>query len=69
MTHRADDKLIEDLYQQIDELKAEVARLKQLHYDIYEVWGGSEGLPCVTASEHYLCSLLKQMKDMAAEGK
>ena len=56
-------------YARISELEAEVSRLKQLHYDIYEVWAGSEGLPCETISESYLCVLIRKMVALAVEGK
>lgn len=44
----------------------EIDRLQAAHREIYEVWAGSEGLPCETASEAYLCRLIVQMKDIAA---
>jgi hypothetical protein len=52
-----------------EKTREEVARLKQLHHDIYEVYAGSEGLPCQTASEGYLCGLISKMAELAAEGK
>jgi hypothetical protein len=53
----------------IKDVEAEVKRLKQLHHDIYEVYAGSEGLPCETISESYLCVLIRKMVALAVEGK
>jgi hypothetical protein len=47
----------------------ECARLRKLHHDIYEVYAGSEGLPCETISESYLCVLIRKMVALAVEGK
>ena len=60
----------EEVYRdKLVELLQEVARLKQVCRDVYEVWAGSEGIPePVYASEAYVLSLVEQMRDYAKEG-
>jgi hypothetical protein len=50
-------------------IEMECDRLRKLHHDIYEVYAGSEGLPCETISESYLCVLIRKMVALAVEGK
>jgi hypothetical protein len=50
-------------------LEAEVARLRQVCRDAYEVWAGSEGIPVPeTCAEAYLLQLLEQMRDEVKKG-
>ena len=50
-------------------LHEEIARLRQVCRNVYEVWAGSEGIPVpVYATEAYLLSLIEQMRDEAKGG-
>ena len=54
---------------ELAEAEAEGTRLRQLHHEIYEIYAGSElGVP-VYAQEAYAIQVVKQMADLAAEGK
>ena len=54
-----------------DSLEAadEIARLRQVCRNVYEVWAGSEGIPVPeTCAEGYLLQLVEKMRDEAKEG-
>ncbi len=62
----------EALYAQTNELVAvreQLAAMKQICRDAYEVWAGSEGIPePETAAEAYLYQLLIAMRDEVKRG-
>ena len=50
-------------------LHEEIARLRQVCRNVYEVWAGSEGIPVPeTCAEGYLLQLVERMRDEAKEG-
>lgn len=55
--------------QELKKAKDEIARLRQVCRDVYEVWAGSEGIPLPeTVVEAYLLKLIEQMRDEAKKG-
>ena len=63
------DFAMEALRQALAHEESEVARVRQVCRNVYEVWAGSEGIPKPqTAVEAYLLRLVEQMRDEAKEG-
>jgi hypothetical protein len=54
---------------EVDNITAEVERLRQICRDAYEVWAGSNGIPePITCVEAYMLQLLIQMRDEVKRG-
>ena len=50
-------------------LQDEIARLRQVCRNVYEVWAGCDGIPVPeTCAEAYLLQLVEKMRDEAKEG-